>query len=87
MKDQFQINSHCEGTSLQAELFFFSCSRDKNRVMKVVVVHFVQLYYVNALWKISIQCLQIHSKWLLFHISRLLQCLDEFKSIEQLLKL
>jgi len=44
MKDQFQMHSMYEGT-LQAELLSLSCSRDK---LCVVVVHFVQLYFVNA---------------------------------------
>jgi len=57
MKDQLQIHSKSVGTSLQAELFFLSCSRDK---LWVVVVHFVQLYFVNAPQRTSIQCLQIH---------------------------
>jgi len=30
MKDQFQIYSQYEGTLLQAELLFLSCSRDTN---------------------------------------------------------
>jgi len=49
MKDQFQIHSQYEGTLLQAEPLFLSCSRDTNWVVEVVVVHFVQLYFVNAL--------------------------------------
>jgi len=60
MKDQFQIHSKFEGTSLQVELLFLSCSRDKNWIVEVVVVHFVQLYFVNAPQRTSIQCLQIH---------------------------
>jgi len=60
MKDQFQIHFKSVGTSLQAELLFLSYSRDKNWVMEVVVVHFVQLYFVNALQRTSIQCLQMH---------------------------
>jgi len=59
MKDQYQIHSKSVGTSLQAELLYLSCSRDKNWVVEVVVVHFVQLYFVNALQRINIQCLQI----------------------------
>jgi len=51
--------------------------------VEVVVVHFVQLYFVNALQRTSIQCLQIHLNYLLLHSSSLLQCLDEIKSIEQ----
>jgi len=39
------------GTLLQAERLFLSCSRDKLCVVEVVVVHFVQLYFVNALQK------------------------------------
>jgi len=60
MTDQFQIHSKSVGTSLQAELLFLSCSREKNLVVEVVVVHFIQLYFVNALQRTSIQCLQIH---------------------------
>jgi len=37
-----------EGTLLQAELLSLSCSRDKLYEVEVVVVHFVQLYFVNA---------------------------------------
>jgi len=51
MKDQFQMHSMYEGTLLQAELLSLSCSRDKLCVVEVVVVHFVQLYFVNALQK------------------------------------
>jgi len=36
---------------LQAELLSLSCSRDNLCVVEVVVVHFVQLYFVNALQK------------------------------------
>jgi len=39
------------GTLLQAELLSLSCSRDKLCVVEVVVVHFVQLYFVNVLQK------------------------------------
>jgi len=49
MKDQFQIHSMYVGTLLQAELLSLSCSKDKLCVVEVVVVHFVQLYFVNAL--------------------------------------
>jgi len=48
MKDQFQMHSMYEGTLLQAELLSLYCSRDKLCVVEVVVVHFVQLYFVNA---------------------------------------
>jgi len=54
MKDQFQIHSKYVGTSLQEELLFFSDRRDKSWVMEVVVVHFVRLYFVNALQRASI---------------------------------
>ena len=41
----------------------FSCtSRHKNIVVQIVVVHFVQKSFFNALNWISIQCLQIHLK-------------------------
>jgi len=45
------MHSMYEGILLQAELLSLSCSRDKLCVVKVVVVHFVQLYFVNALQK------------------------------------
>ena len=45
------MHSMYVGTLLQAELLSLSCSRDKLCVMEVVVVHFVQLYFVNALQK------------------------------------
>jgi len=48
MKDQFQMHSMYEGTLLQAELLSLSCSRDKLCVVEVVVVQFIQLYFVNA---------------------------------------
>jgi len=48
MKAQFQMHSMYEGTLLQAELLSLSCSRDKLWVVEIVVVHFVQLYFVNA---------------------------------------
>jgi len=51
MKDQFEMQSMYEGTLLQAELVSLSYSRDKLCVVEVVVVHFVQLYFVNALQK------------------------------------
>jgi len=51
MKDQFQIHSMYVGTLLQAELLSLSCSRDKLCVVEVVVVQFIQLYFVNALQK------------------------------------
>jgi len=51
MKDQFQMHSMYVGTLLQAELLSLSCSRDKLCVVEVVVIHFVQLYFVNALQK------------------------------------
>ena len=51
MKDQFQMHSMYVGTFLQAKLLSLSCSRDKLCAVKVVVVHFIQLYFVNALQK------------------------------------
>jgi len=48
MKDQFQMHSMYEGTLLQAEVLSLSCTRDKLYVVEIVVVHFVQLYFVNA---------------------------------------
>ena len=41
MKEQFQIHSMYEGTSLQAELLSLSCSKDKLWVVEIVVVQFV----------------------------------------------
>jgi len=51
MKDQFQRHSMFVGTLLQAELLSLSCSGDKLCVVEVVVAHFIQLYFVNALQK------------------------------------
>jgi len=45
------MHSMYVGTLLQAELLSLSCRRDKLCVMQVVVVHFLQLYFVNALQK------------------------------------
>jgi len=45
------MHSMYVGTFLQAELLSMSCSRDKLCVVEVVVVHFVQLYFVNTLQK------------------------------------
>jgi len=44
----------------------------QNRVVEVVVVHFVQLSFFNALNWINIQCLQIHLKQPLFYSPNLL---------------
>ena len=51
MKDQFQMHSMYVGTLLQEDLLSLSCNREKLCVVEVVVVHFVQLYFVNALQK------------------------------------
>jgi len=51
MKDQFQMHSMNEETLLQAEMLSLSCSKDKLCIVEVVVVHFVQLYFVNAYQK------------------------------------
>ena len=48
MKDQFLMHSMYLGTLLQAELLSLFCSRDKLCVVEIVVVHFVQLYFVNT---------------------------------------
>jgi len=45
------MHSMYERTLLQAELLSLSCSKDKLCVVEVVVVHFVQLYFVNTLQK------------------------------------
>ena len=74
MNDQFQMHSLYEGTFLQAELLSLSCCRDTNRVVKEVVVQFVQLSFVNALDRTSIQCFQIPSQKPLLHSFSLLQC-------------
>jgi len=87
MKDQFQMHSLYEGTFPQAELLFLSCCRDMNRVVEEVVVQFVQLSFVNALDRTSIQCFQIPSQGPLLHSFSLLQCLGVIKSFEQPLKL
>ena len=87
MKDQFQMHSLYEGTFLQAELLSLSCCRDTNRVVEKVVVQFVQLSFVNALDRTSIQCFQISSQRSLLHSFSLLKCLGMIKSNSQLLKL
>jgi len=47
------MHSMYVGTLLQAELLSLSCSRYKLCVVEVVVVHFVQLYFVNTIQKIK----------------------------------
>jgi len=76
-----------EGTFLQAELLSLSCCRDTNKVVEEVVVQFVQLSFVNAFDRTSIQCFQIPSQGPLLHSFSLLQCLGVIKSFEQPLKL
>jgi len=61
------MHSLYEGTFLQAELLSLSCCRDTNRVVEEVVVQFVQLSFVNALDRTSIQCFQISSQGPLLH--------------------
>jgi len=80
MNDQFKMHSLYEGTFLQAELLSLSCCRDTNRVVEEVVVQFVQLSFVNALDRTSIQCFQISSQGPLLYSFSLLQCLDVIKS-------
>ena len=87
MKDQFQMHSLYEGTFLQAELLSLSYCRDTNRVVEEVVVQFVQLSFVYAFDRTSIQCFQISSQRSLLYSFSLLQCLGVIKSFEQLLKL
>jgi len=87
MKDQLQMHSLYEGTFLQAELLSLSCCRDTNRVVEEVVVQLVQLSFVNALDKTSIQCFQILSQRPLLHSFSLLQCLGAIKLNSELLKL
>jgi len=81
------MHSLYEGTFLQAELLSLSCCRDTNRVVDEVVKQFVQLFFVNALDRTSIQCFQISSQRLLLHSFSLLQCLGVIKLNSQLLKL
>jgi len=81
------MHSLFEGTFLQVELLSLSCYRDTNKVMEEVVLQFVQLSFVNALDRISIQCFQISSQGPLLHSFGLLQDLDVIKSFEQPLKL
>jgi len=59
MKDQFQMHSMYEETLLEAELLSLSCSRDKLCVVEVVVVHFVQLYFLNA-WQRNKQWMRLN---------------------------
>jgi len=51
MKDQFQMHSMYERTSLQAELLSLSSDREKLCVVEVVVVHFVQFVVCQRLTK------------------------------------
>jgi len=71
---------------MQAELLFLFCCRDTNKVVEEVVVQLVQLSFVNALDRTSIQCFQISSQGPLLHSFSLLQCLNEIKLITQPLK-
>jgi len=79
------MHSLYEGTFMQAELLSLSCCRDTNRVVEEVAVQFVQLSFVNALDRTSIQCFQISSQGPLSYSFSLLQCLDVIKSYSQLL--
>ena len=45
----------------------------QNRVVEIMVVHFVQLSFFNVLQRINIQCLQTHLNYPLFYSSNLLQ--------------
>ena len=81
------MHSMYEGTLLQAELLSLSCSRDKLYVVEVVVVHFVQFYFVNALQKNKHPMPLNPFELTVVSLSTLLQCLDDNESIEQLLKL
>jgi len=75
------------GTLLHTELLSLSCSRDKLCVVEVVVVHFVQLYFVNALQKNKHPMPLNPFELVVAFFFTLLQCLDNIESIEQLLKL
>jgi len=55
-------------------LLFLSCCRDTNRVVEEVVVQFVQLSFINALDRTSIQCFQISSQGSLLHSFSLTKC-------------
>jgi len=57
-----------------------SCCKDTIRVVEKVVVQFVQLSFVNALDRTSIQCFQISFQGSLLHSFRLLQLLGMIKS-------
>ena len=48
MKDQFQIHSKSEGTMMQAAVVLVLL-QTQLRVVEIVVVHFVQLSFVNSL--------------------------------------
>jgi len=53
---------------------FLVLLQGQNRVVEIVVVQFVQLSFVNALERTSIQCFQILSNRRLLHSFSLLQC-------------
>jgi len=82
------MHSLYEGTFLQAELLSLSCCWDTNRVVEVVVVQFVQLSFVNAFDRTSIQCFQISSQGSLIHsfnlFARLKQDQNIFPALESL---
>jgi len=63
MKDQFQIHSSCEGTLLQAWLYFtaviLSCSRDTKQSSGEGGCTVRTKYNVNALCILPPKCLQI----------------------------
>jgi len=91
MKDQFQIHSNCEGTMLQAWLYFraviLSCSRDTKQSSGEGGRTVRTKYNVNALCILPPKCLQILSKRLLHYSTSLLPILDELWVMKQLLKL
>jgi len=84
-----QINQCKDGVYVHQSKYTksLSCCRDTNEVVEEVVVQFVQLSFVNALDRTSIQCLQISSQGSLLYSFSLLQCLDVIKSYSQLFKI
>ena len=58
--------------------------RDTNRVVEEVVVQFVQLSFVNALDRTSIQCFQILSERPLLHSFSLMQCWTRLNPLNNL---
>ena len=89
MKNQFEIHSHCEGTSLQASCYsgavFLSCSVDTKQSSGEGGCIVRTKYNVNAFVQIANTRLQTPLKWLLQEPTSLLLSFDEFWSMKQLL--